>query len=142
MASNMYLDICTIHYIMTFAFINIHLDIYRVIIIISYREGRCFGYKDKASGKNTKKKFSCFVVYEKKGRCFSPSAQKRKFRPQQSRSYMDKGVKIYYEVHTNLHKFIYNHITKFSLESSAAKSFGTSVKASAHHSLASSSCTY
>ena len=23
-----------------------------------------------------KKKFSCFVVYEKKGRCFSPSAQK------------------------------------------------------------------
>jgi hypothetical protein len=26
--------ICTIHYIMTFAFINIHLDIYRIIIII------------------------------------------------------------------------------------------------------------
>jgi hypothetical protein len=23
-----------------------------------------------------KRKFSCFVVYEKKGRCFSPSAQK------------------------------------------------------------------
>ena len=26
--------ICTMHYIMTFAFINIHLDIYRIIIII------------------------------------------------------------------------------------------------------------
>jgi hypothetical protein len=30
--------ICTIHYIMTFAFINIHLDIYRIIIIIPYRK--------------------------------------------------------------------------------------------------------
>jgi hypothetical protein len=127
---------------MTFAFINIHLDIHRIIIIISYREGRCFGYKDKASGKNRKKKSSCFVVYEKKGRCFSPSAQKRKFRPQQSRLYTNKGVKIYYEVRTNLHRFLYNHITKFSLESSAAKPFGASVRASTHHSLASSSCTY
>jgi hypothetical protein len=127
---------------MTFAFINIHLDIHRIIIIISYRKGRCFGYEDKASEKNRNKKFSCFVVYENKGRCFSPSAQKRKFRPQQSRSYTDKGEKIYYKVHTNLHKFLYKHITKFSLESYAAKSFGTSVKASARHSLASSSCTY
>ena len=68
--------ICTIHYIMTFAFIDIHLDIHMIIIIISYRKGRCFGYEDKALEKNRKKKFSCFVVYEKKGRCFSPSAQK------------------------------------------------------------------
>ena len=64
---------------MTFAFINIYLDIHRIIIIISYRKGRCFGYEDKASEKNRKKKFSCFVVYEKKGRCFSPSAQKENF---------------------------------------------------------------
>jgi hypothetical protein len=42
---------------MTFAFINIHLDIHRIIIIISYREGRCFGYKDEASGENRKKFF-------------------------------------------------------------------------------------
>jgi hypothetical protein len=27
-----------IHYIMTFAFINIHLDIYRIIITISYKK--------------------------------------------------------------------------------------------------------
>jgi hypothetical protein len=64
---------------MTFAFINIHLDIHRIIIIISYKKGRCFGYEDKASEKNRKKKFSCFVVYEKKGRCFSPLAQKQNF---------------------------------------------------------------
>jgi hypothetical protein len=126
---------------MTFAFINIHLDIYRIIIIISYREGRCFDHKDKVSGKNRKKKFSCFVVYEKKGRCFFAFGSERKFHPQQSRSHTGKGVKIYYEVRTNLHKFLNNHITKFSLESSAAKPFGASVKASAHHSLASSSCT-
>jgi hypothetical protein len=64
---------------MTFAFINIHLDIHRIIIIISYKKGRCFGYEDKASKKNIKKKFLCFVVYEKKGRCFSTSAQKENF---------------------------------------------------------------
>jgi hypothetical protein len=31
----------------------------------------CFGYKDTVS-----KADLCFVVYEKKGRCFSPSAQR------------------------------------------------------------------
>jgi hypothetical protein len=35
----------------------------------------CFGSKDKASAKG-KEEDLCFVVYEKKGRCFSPSAQK------------------------------------------------------------------
>jgi hypothetical protein len=127
---------------MTFAFINIHLDIHRIIIIISYREGRCFGYEDKASRKNRKKKSSCFVVYEKKGRCFSPSAQKENFVHSKADYTRTKGVKIYYELRTNLHRFLYNHITKFSLESSAAKPFGASVRTSAHHSLASSSCTY
>jgi hypothetical protein len=78
----------------------------------------------------------------KEGKVFFYFGSKRKFRPQQSRSHTDKGEKIYYKVHTNLHKFLYNHITKFSLESCAAKSFGTSVKASARHSLASSSCIY
>jgi hypothetical protein len=75
----------------------------------------------------------------KEGKVFFAFGSKRKFRPQQSKSYTDKGEKIYYKVCTNLHKFLYNHIIKFSLESYAAKSFGTSVKASARHSLASSS---
>jgi hypothetical protein len=35
----------------------------------------CFGSKDKASAKG-KETNLCFVVYEKKGRCFSPLAQK------------------------------------------------------------------
>jgi hypothetical protein len=127
---------------MTFAFINIHLDIHRIIIIISHRKCRCFDFEDKASEKNRKRKFSCFVVYEKKGRCFSPSAQKENFVHSKADRTRTKGKILYYKVRTNLHKFLSNHITKFSLESSAAKSFGTSVKASAHHSLASSSCTY
>jgi hypothetical protein len=60
-------------YITSFiAFINIHLGIHRIIIIISYS---CFGSKDKASAKG-KEADLCFVVYEKKGRCFSPLAQK------------------------------------------------------------------
>ena len=66
--------ICTVHFIMSFAFINIHLDIYR-IIIIPHKKDRCFGNEEKLRRKN----FLCFVVYEKKGRCFSPSAQKRSF---------------------------------------------------------------
>ena len=127
---------------MTFAFINIHLDIHRIIIIISYREGRCFGYEDKSFGEKQKEEIFMLRCVRKEGKVFFAFGSKSKFRPQQSRSYTDKGEKIYYKVRTNLHKFLYNYITKFSLESLAAKSFGTSVKASAHHSLASSSCTY
>jgi hypothetical protein len=125
---------------MTFTFINIHLDIHRIIIIISFRKDRCFGYEDKASEKNRKKEFSCFVVYEKKGRCFSPSAQKKISSTAKQIVHGQRG-KVYYKVHTNLHKFLYNYITKFSLISCAAESFRISVKSSASHSLASSSCT-
>ena len=60
---------------MSFAFINIHLDIYR-IIIISHKKDRRFGNEERL---RKRKIFLCFVVYEKKGRCFSPSAQKRSF---------------------------------------------------------------
>jgi hypothetical protein len=63
-----------------------------------------------------KEEFLCFVLHEKKGRCFSPSAQKKKFRPQQSRLYTVSGNKIYYKVCTNLHKYFHNDITKVSPE--------------------------
>jgi hypothetical protein len=61
----------TLHH--TFAFINIHLDIHR-IIIITYTLASAL--KEKASEKREKDAILCFVVYAKKGRCFSPSAQK------------------------------------------------------------------
>jgi hypothetical protein len=72
--------------------------------------------------------FSCFVVYEKKGRCFSPLAQKEKFRPQQSRLYTDKGDKIYYKVCTNLHKFFHKYITKIPSEFFVGKSIIATIK--------------
>jgi hypothetical protein len=62
----------TLHH--TFAFINIHLDIHRIIIIITYTLASAL--KEKASEKREKDAISCFAVYAKKGRCFSPSAQK------------------------------------------------------------------
>ena len=61
----------TLHH--TFAFINIHLDIHR-IIIITYKLASAL--KEKALEKREKEAILCFVVYAKKGRCFSPSAQK------------------------------------------------------------------
>jgi hypothetical protein len=108
---------------MTFAFI--HLDIHRIIIIISYRKGRCFGYEEKTSEKEEIFMLRCV---RKEGKVFFAFGSKIKFRPQQSRSYMDKGEKIYYKVRTNLHKFLYNYITTIFLESFAEKSFGAAVK--------------
>ena len=40
-----------------------------------HKEEKCFRNEEKLR----RKFFLCFVVYEKKGRCFSPSAQKRSF---------------------------------------------------------------
>jgi hypothetical protein len=110
---------------MTFTFINIHLDIYRIIIIISYRKGRCFSYEEKTSEKEEIFMLRCV---RKEGKVFFAFGSKIKFRPQQSRSYKNKGEKIYYKVCTNLHKFLYNYITKIPLESFAEKSFGASIK--------------
>jgi hypothetical protein len=62
----------TLHH--TFAFINIHLDMHRIIIIITYTLASAL--KEKASEKREKEAILCFAVYEKKGRCFSPSVQK------------------------------------------------------------------
>jgi hypothetical protein len=125
---------------MTFAFINIHLDIY-IGSLSSYHTEKAdaSAIRIKLREKQKEEIFMLRCV-QKEGKVFFAFGSKRKFRPQQSTSYTDKEVKIYYEVRTNLHKILYNYITKFSLESSATKSF--SVKASAHHSLASSSCTY
>ena len=61
----------TLHH--TFAFINIHLDIHRIIIIT---QADASALKIRLRQKEKEAVVSCFVVYEKKGRCFSPSAQK------------------------------------------------------------------
>jgi hypothetical protein len=48
----------------TFVFINIHLDIHRIIIIITYKLASAL--KDKASEKREKEAILCFAVYAKK----------------------------------------------------------------------------
>jgi hypothetical protein len=119
------ISICTIHYIMSFAFINIHLDIYRIIIIIPHKKDRCFGNEENL---RRKRKFSCFVVYEKKGRCFSPSVQRRSFvhskadctRVKKTR-YIARYVQIYIS-------FFHNYITKISLEFFTGKSIIATIK--------------
>jgi hypothetical protein len=88
-----------IHYIMTFAFINIYLDIHRIIIIISYRKGRCFGNEDEASEKEEIFMLRCV---RKEGKVFFAFGSKRKFRPQQSRLYTNKRGK---DILQGTHKF-------------------------------------
>jgi hypothetical protein len=61
----------TLHH--TFAFINIHLDIHRIIIIITQADASALKIRHRQEEKEV---VSCFVMHEKKGRCFSPSAQK------------------------------------------------------------------
>ena len=61
----------TLHH--TFAFINIHLDIHRIIIIITQADASALKIRLRQKEKEA---VSCFIVYEKKGRCFSPLAQK------------------------------------------------------------------
>jgi hypothetical protein len=70
--------------------------------------------KKRGKEKIRRKNSLCFVVYEKKGRCFSPFGSKEKFRPQQSRLDAVKGDKIYYKVCTNLHKLLHIYITRVS----------------------------
>jgi hypothetical protein len=107
--------ICTIHFIMSFAFINMHLDIYR-IIIIPHKKHRCFGNEEKLEGKF----FLCFVMNEKKGSCFSPPAQKRSFVHNKAdcariaeTKYITRYVQIYMSCYiTILQKFLQNFCRK------------------------------
>jgi hypothetical protein len=52
----------------------------------------------------------CFVVNEKKGRCFRLRLRNFKcgFHPQQSNSHMDEKVKLYYKVWTNMYNVVFN----------------------------------
>jgi hypothetical protein len=135
--------ICARHLIMSFAFINMHLDIYR-IIIIPHKKHRCFGNKEKFE-----RKFLCFVVYEKKGRCFSPSAQKRSFVHSKAEctqraetKYITRYVQIYISCFlTILQKFLQNFCRKEYCKQLSSFRLGF-VRLQLRHSSASSSCVY
>jgi hypothetical protein len=95
---------------MSFAFINIHLDIYRIIIML-HKKDRCFRKKKR---KDSKEKISMLRCVRKEGKVFFAFGSKEKFRPQQSRLDAVKGDRIYYKVCTNLHKLFCIYITRVS----------------------------
>jgi hypothetical protein len=97
---------------MSFAFINIHLDIYRIIIML-HKKDRCFR-KKKREGKDSKEKFYMLRCVRKEGKVFFAFGSKEKFRPQQSRLDAVKGDKIYYKACTNLHKLLHIYVTRVS----------------------------
>jgi hypothetical protein len=103
--------IYTMHFIMSFAFINIHLDIYRIIIIPHKKIVASAMRKDFEEGN-----FYASLCTKRREGVFRLRLKKKKFRPQQSGLYTVSGHKIYYKVCTNLHKFFHNDITKVSPE--------------------------
>jgi hypothetical protein len=105
---------------------------------------RCFGDEEKLDGK-----FLCFVVYEKKGRCFSPSAQKKSFVHSKAdctqiaeTKYITRYVQIYISCSiTILQKFLQNSCRKVYCKQLSSFRLGF-VKLQLRHSPASSSCVY
>jgi hypothetical protein len=93
---------------MSFAFINIHLDIYRIIIML-HKKDRCF--REKKRKRFEGKIFYASLCTKRREGVFA-FGSKEKFRPQQSRLDVVKGDKIYYKVCTNLHKLLHIYITR------------------------------
>ena len=128
---------------MSFAFINIHLDIYRIFIIL-HKEDRCFRNEEKIR----RKIFFMLRCVRKEGKVFFAFGSKEKFRPQQSRLYADKGDRIYYKVCTNLHELFHSYITRVSPEFLQEKYIVSNFKLQPRFRLqlrqnsASSSCVY
>jgi hypothetical protein len=90
------------HYITSFiAFIHIHVDIRR-IIIITQSTNRCFGFDDNASMSIKKQRYASLCTKRREG-VFRLRLKRYKFHPHQSNSHTDEKVKIYYKVWTNLH---------------------------------------
>jgi hypothetical protein len=86
--------------------------LYRRSLKAKSKEGKVFfGIEEKL---RRKRKFSCFVVYEKKGRCFSPSAQRRSFVHSKADCTWVKETRYiarYVQIYIN---FFHNYITKIS----------------------------
>jgi hypothetical protein len=131
--------ICTIHYIMSFAFINIHLDIYR-IIIIPHKKDRCFGKWAKISKKE--KIFRASLCTKRREGIFRLRLKKRSFIHSKAdctwikeTEYITRYVQIYIS-------FFHNDITKIPSEFFVGKSTIATIKLQLRHTSASSSCTY
>ena len=112
------------HYITSFiAFIHIHLDICRIIIIITWSTNRnipssttVLRWIQRSFVSNVYMLCNGMLrCVRKEGKVFFAFGSKNtKFRPQQSNLYMDEKVKIYYKVWTVIHNIVQSSITVFS----------------------------
>jgi hypothetical protein len=81
------------HYITSFiAFIHIHVDIRRIIIIITWSTNRCFSFDDNASMSIKKQRYTSLCTKRREG-VFRLRLKRYKFHPHQSNSHMDGKVK-------------------------------------------------
>jgi hypothetical protein len=81
------------HYITSFiAFIYVHVDIHRIIIIITQSTNRCFGFDDNASMSTKKQRYASLCTKRREG-VFRLQLKIYKFHPHQSNSYTDEKVK-------------------------------------------------
>jgi hypothetical protein len=130
---------------MSFAFIIIHLDIYR-IIIIPHKKDRCFGNEQKFRRKRknfhaslcTKRREGVFRLRLKKNRSFVHS--KADCTRIKETEYITRYVQIYIS-------FFHNYITKIPSEFFVEKSIIATIKLQdvilqLRHTSASSSCKY
>jgi hypothetical protein len=81
------------HYITLFiAFIHDHIDIRRIIIIITQSTNRCFGFDDNASMSIKKQRYALLCTKRREG-VFRLRLKRYKFCPDQSNLYTDEKVK-------------------------------------------------
>jgi hypothetical protein len=100
------------YYITTFtAFIYIHVDIHRIIIIIITRStNRYFSFDNNALMRTNKQGHASLCTKRREG-VFRLRLKIYKFRPKQSNLYMDGKVKIDYKVWTNIQSNVRFSIT-------------------------------
>jgi hypothetical protein len=110
---------------MSFAFINIHLDIYR-IIIIPHKKDRCFGNEDEISKKE--KFFHASLCTNRREGVFRLRLKKRSFVHNKAdctwikeTKYITRYVQIYIS-------FFHNYITKIPSEFFVGKSIIATIK--------------
>jgi hypothetical protein len=129
---------------MSFAFINIHLDIYR-IIIISHKKDRCFDNEEKF---RRKRKIFMLRCVRKEGKVFFAFGSKTEVsstsKADCTRTKQTKYITRYVQIYIS---FFHNYITKIPSEFFVGKSIIATIKLQAvilqlRHTSASSSCTY
>jgi hypothetical protein len=97
---------------MSFAFINIHLDIYRIIVMI-HKKDRCFRGKKRRKRFEGKNFYASLCMKRREG-VFRLRLKREVSSTAKHTLDAVKGDRIYYKVCTNLHKLFHIYITRVS----------------------------